>query len=141
MRRKLLIVLLAGLALPAAAFAGTRSLSGDVDPVGRIEFTSKVDSAGHTVKVKRGLKFRGVRIRCDSGRTRIHGTFHTPIPVAKRQFSATGTYDGGGKVTVAGTFTHHGKRAFGTIKVSGNFTLPDPNLTNCHASHTWHAKH
>ena len=138
MKRKLSIVLLAGLLVPATAFAGTRSFAGHIDPVGHIEFTAKT-TAGHVVKVKRGLRFRGVRVRCDSGRTRIHGKFPTPMAVVKRQFNGTVTYHGSGKVTVDGTFTHHGRRAFGTIKVSGRFTLPDPDLTNCHADHTWHA--
>jgi hypothetical protein len=140
-KKKLIVVsLIAALALPALAWASKRHFAGKILPHGHIAFVAKIDDSSHkVVKIKRGLTFDRVRIKCDSGRTKINGKFHTAIPVKHRQFTATGTYQGGGQVTIEGTFLDHARRAEGTIKVAGDFTLPDPDLTGCHGSHDWHA--
>jgi hypothetical protein len=139
-RRLVIISLVAALVLPAVAWASRRHFAGLIEPHGHIAFVARIDdSTGKVVRIKRGLTFKRVRVRCDSGRERISGEFETAIPVSHRQFSAPAMYEGGGTVTVEGTFRRHAHRALGTIEVSGDFTLPEPDLTSCHGLHDWRA--
>jgi len=127
----------ATLGLPASATAGTRHFDGSVDPSGAISFDART-RLGRVVKVLPGLAFKHVPMICDDGARTVTGGFKFGIPVAHRRFTGTGIYTGGGKVTVSGEFTHHGRRADGTIKISGNFTAI--GATGCHAKHDWRAK-
>ncbi len=140
MRRCLVTAtLVAALAMPAAALAGTRHFDGSVDPSGGISFDAKTRS-GKVVKVLPGLAFDKVPVTCDSGKRTFTGNFDFGMAVRIGQFKGTGLYDPSGGVKVAGEFTHHGRRANGIIRISGDFDLGNGvTRTNCHGSHQWHA--
>src|SRR6266508_3263115 len=75
MRRCLVTAtLVAALAMPAAALAGTRHFDGSVDPSGGISFDAKTRS-GKVVKVLPGLAFDKVPVTCDGGKRTFTGNF------------------------------------------------------------------
>jgi len=144
-KRKLIVVsIIALLAAPGLAAAGIRVLKGPVDPSGSIRFQAKTNDMGHVLRIKggdeNGLHFYNVKTTCKDGNHKIDGHFDDLIPVSRREFSHSETYNGGGKVKVEGVFRHHGRRAHGTIKISGDFTQPNPNLKDCGGKRDWRAR-
>jgi hypothetical protein len=130
------IAVAAALAAPPAALASIRQFDGSVDPAGAISFDAK-KRLGRVVEVLAGFAFSHVPVSCDDGHHHIKGSFDFPMDVYRRRFEGTGSYDGPGHVTVSGKFSRTGRRAHGTIQISGDFTAID--ATGCHAKHDWTA--
>src|SRR6266540_6483966 len=107
MRRCLVTAtLVAALAMPAAALAGTRHFDGSVDPSGGISFDAKTRS-GKVVKVLPGLAFDKVPVTCDGGKRTFTGNFDFGMAVRIGQFKGTGLYDpsGGSRSPVSSPIT------------------------------------
>jgi hypothetical protein len=138
MKRCLVVVtLVIALAMPAMAVAGIHHFDGSVDPSGSISFDAK-KRLGRVVEVEPGFAFTRVRVGCDDGHHHIMGSFDFAMDVHRRRFDGTGSYEGGGRVTVSGELSPLGRRARGTIQVSGDFSAI--NATGCYAKHDWRAK-
>ena len=138
MKRRLVVVaLVMAMAIPAAAAAGIRHFDGALDPSGSVSFDTK-KRLGRVVQVEPGFAFTRVPVSCDDGRDRIKGSFDFAMDVRRRRFEGTGSYEGGGKVTVSGELSALARRARGTIQISGDFSAI--NATGCYAKHDWRAK-
>jgi hypothetical protein len=136
-RRVIVVALVMAMAMPAAAAAGIRHFDGSLDPSGSVSFDA-TKRLGRVVRVEPGFAFIRVPVGCDDGHDRIKGSFDFAMDVHRRSFEGTGTYDGGGKVTVSGELSPLARRARGTIQISGDFSAI--NATGCYAKHDWRAK-
>jgi hypothetical protein len=136
--KRYLITVAAVLALlvPAVAAASVKHFSGPVVPSGSVSFTAMTRPA-KVVKVRPGFTFTHIPMTCDQGPETVSGNFDFAMRVKHRHFHGTGIYTGGGRVAVAGTFTHHGRKANGTISISGDFSAT--GVTGCSANHNWRA--
>ena len=138
MKRYLVVAtLIVALATPSSAVAGTRHFKGSIAPSGGISFDART-RPGKVVRVLPGLAFSHVPMTCDGGARTVSGDYNFGMRVVRHHFHGTGIYTGGGKVTVSGEFTHRGRRADGTIKISGDFSAI--NATGCYARHGWRAR-
>ena len=88
-------------------------------------------------KVRPGFTFTHVPMTCDQGPQTVSGNFNFAMRVKHRHFHGTGVFTGGGTVAVTGAFTQHGRKAHGTISISGDFTAI--GVTGCSGDHNWSA--
>ena len=123
-------VVTAALFLATPAIAGSRSYSGKVDPGGTVSFTGKTH--GHRVVKVKNFVFKDVPASCNEPGPYLADISNNPLPRMPvnalhrfhGRFKIPGTND---RVRVRGAFRHHGRRAHGRLRLTGDYS----GATNC----------
>ena len=130
------MAVVAGLAVPAIAFAATsHHYSGPIDNGGRVGFgTIKKDGDLYV----RAFGWSHLKIQCDQGPFKSTNGITGKVKVRDGDFHIRGVDQSGpSHVRVTGHFSHHLRRAHGTLRLEGNL---DQQHTNCDSGRrTWHA--
>jgi len=121
-RLPLIIAVLAALAIPAIAIAATKNYGGKLGPPGANIELSAYPKHGPTTKVTR-FAWNNVPTQCGRrGSSATTGDLHRDMKVnKKKKFHGTFHLNSGHEtVEIHGRFKHKGKKASGTLRVTGN---------------------
>jgi hypothetical protein len=141
--KKVALILVAGaaLALPATGLAGedfSGKRAGDV----QVHFVALARD-GRIVGVKRFV-FRGLGLTCTEG-SPILTNKRRPLPRMRvRHHAFHGDFSNQAetrRIQVDGVFRHHGRRAVGTLRARGDFTIGGTSYTGCDSGIAdWHVR-
>jgi hypothetical protein len=131
-----LIGAVAASALLAAtpATAGKQHWLGNIDTGGNVKFVVKAKN-GH--RVVTGFLFNNAKAQCNEGTEFFtnEGLPIGPMAVSNNTFDGNQPVDPNGLIKVHGQITHHHRKAYGTIKLSGDIN----QFHNCFGKNPWHA--
>jgi hypothetical protein len=140
-RLAIILALGAGLALPSAGLAGNgfaAKRGGDA----QVHFIALARD-GKIVGVKRFV-FRGLEIACNEGSPLLTNK-RRPLPRMRvRHHAFHGDFSNQAqtrRVQVDGVFRRHGRRAVGTLRARGAFTVDGTSYTGCDSGIAhWHVR-
>jgi hypothetical protein len=72
------------------------------------------------IKTVKNVLWDELRITCNGQTDHVSGSFNPPLKVKNGAFSGGVDADAGGRVTFAGHFIKHNKKAKGTVEVKGS---------------------